>query len=69
MATELSGILEHVERIDALDLASVEPTSHVVKLTNVLREDVPIPSDEAEEMLEQAPDRAGDGYRAPSPQA
>jgi len=69
MARELSGILEHVERINALDLSAVEPTSHVVKLSNVLRADVPIPSDDAEEMLEGAPDRAGDGYRAPSPQA
>ena len=43
MAGELSGILEHVDRIAALDLDDVEPTSHVVELENVLRADVPRP--------------------------
>ena len=37
MAGELSGILEHVDRIGKLDLDGVEPTSHVVALENVLR--------------------------------
>ena len=41
MAGELSQILEHVETMNELDLDGVEPTSHVVDLTNVLREDVP----------------------------
>ena len=37
MTGELSGILEHVDRIGKLDLEGVEPTSHVVALENVLR--------------------------------
>ncbi len=37
MAGELSGILEHVDRIGELDLDEVEPTTHVVALENVLR--------------------------------
>ena len=41
MAGELSGILEHVDRIGELDLDDVAPTSHVVELENVLRADVP----------------------------
>ena len=41
IAGELSGILEHVDRIAALDLEQVEPTSHVVALENVLRSDLP----------------------------
>ena len=41
MAGELSGILEHVDRISVLDLKGVEPTSHVVQLENVLRADEP----------------------------
>ena len=41
MAGELSGILEHVDRISELDLEDVAPTSHVVELENVLRADVP----------------------------
>jgi aspartyl-tRNA(Asn)/glutamyl-tRNA(Gln) amidotransferase subunit C len=69
MAGELSGILEHVERIAELDLDEVEPTSHVVALENVLRPDEPRPSWERDEMLERAPDPAGGAYRVPSPQA
>ena len=64
---ELSKILEHVEKMDELDLDGVEPTSHVVDLTNVLREDVPRPSLDRETALAQAPDAADGGFRVPSP--
>ena len=69
MSRELSGILEHVERIQALDLDGVEPTSHVVALENVLRADEPRPSWPRERVLEPAPDAAGGAFRVPSPQA
>ena len=69
MTVELSGILEHVDRITALDLSEVEPTSHVVALENVQRADEPEASLPRELALEPAPD-ADDGYfRVPSPQA
>ena len=67
MAGELSKILEHVETMNELDLDGVEPTSHVVDLTNVLREDVPRPSLPREVALEQAPDATESGFRVPSP--
>lgn len=69
MAGELSGILEHVERIGELDLEAVEPTSHVVALANVLRADEPWPSLPRELALESAPDPAEGAFRVPSPQA
>jgi aspartyl-tRNA(Asn)/glutamyl-tRNA(Gln) amidotransferase subunit C len=69
MAGELSKILEYVETMNELDLEGVEPTSHVVDLTNVLREDVPRPSLGRETALEQAPDAAEGGFRVPSPGA
>jgi aspartyl-tRNA(Asn)/glutamyl-tRNA(Gln) amidotransferase subunit C len=69
MAGELSGILEHVDRIAALDLNDVEPTSHVVELENVLRADVPHESLPAEVALASAPDPAEGAFRVPSPQA
>ena len=69
MSKELSGILEHVERIQELDLEGVEPTSHVVELENVLRPDEPRPSWERERVLEPAPDPAHGAFRVPSPQA
>jgi aspartyl-tRNA(Asn)/glutamyl-tRNA(Gln) amidotransferase subunit C len=69
MERELSGILEHVDRISELDLQDVEPTAHVVELENVLRPDEPRPSWPRERMLEPAPDPAQGAFRVPSPQA
>jgi aspartyl-tRNA(Asn)/glutamyl-tRNA(Gln) amidotransferase subunit C len=69
MAGELSGILDHVDRISELDLDDVEPTSHVIALENVLRPDEPRPSWSQDEMLERAPDPASGTFRVPSPQA
>jgi aspartyl-tRNA(Asn)/glutamyl-tRNA(Gln) amidotransferase subunit C len=69
MAGELSKILEHVETMNELDLEGVQPTSHVVDLTNVLREDVPRPSLDRETALSQAPDASDSGFRVPSPGA
>ena len=69
MAGELSQILGHVETMNELDLEGVEPTSHVVDLTNVLREDVPRDGLDKETALAQAPDAADGGFRVPSPGA
>ena len=69
MAGELSGILEHVDRIGELDLDGVEPTAHVVDLVNVLRPDESRPSWPKDVVLEQAPDPADGAFRVPSPQA
>jgi aspartyl-tRNA(Asn)/glutamyl-tRNA(Gln) amidotransferase subunit C len=67
MARELSGVLGHIEKISELNLAGVEPTSHVVELENVLRADEPRPSWRRERVLEGAPDVAQGGFRVPTP--
>jgi aspartyl-tRNA(Asn)/glutamyl-tRNA(Gln) amidotransferase subunit C len=69
MAGELPAIIEHVERMNELDLDGVEPTSHVVALENVMRADEPRPSWERDRVLEGAPDPADGAFRVPSPQA
>ena len=69
MTGELSGILEHVDRIGRLDLEGVEPTSHVVALENVLRPDLPHESLPRDVALAPAPDPTDGAFRAPSPQA
>lgn len=69
ISSELSGILEHVDRISALDLAGVDPTAHVVDLVNVLRPDQPEASLPRERALEPAPDPADGAFRVPSPGA
>jgi aspartyl-tRNA(Asn)/glutamyl-tRNA(Gln) amidotransferase subunit C len=69
MSHELSSILDHIEKIEELDLDGVEPTSHVVEVENVLREDVPRPSWPRERVLAEAPDASDEGFRVPSPGA
>jgi aspartyl-tRNA(Asn)/glutamyl-tRNA(Gln) amidotransferase subunit C len=69
MVGELSGILEHVDRIGNLDLDGVEPTSHVVALENVLRADEPRPSLPRDVALASAPEPSEGAFRVPSPQA
>ena len=69
MSGELSGILDHIEKISELDLDEVEPTSHVVQVENVLRPDEPRESWPRERMLGEAPDATGDGFKVPSPGA
>ena len=69
MARELSGVLDHIERIGELDLEAVEPTSHVIALENVLRADEPAPSLSRERALAGAPDASNAGFRVPSPGA
>lgn len=69
MRKELSSVLDHIDRIAALDLEGVQPTSRVVDLENVLRADVPHESLPREVALAGAPDPSGGSFRVPSPQA
>jgi aspartyl-tRNA(Asn)/glutamyl-tRNA(Gln) amidotransferase subunit C len=69
MATELSKVLEHVEKIRELDLEGVPPTSHVVDVVNVLRPDRPRPSLPVDVALAAAPEPVDGGFGVPSPGA
>ena len=69
MASELSKVLDHIEKISELDLEGVPPTTHVVTVENALRADVPRPCLPREVALANAPDVADGGFRVPSPQA
>jgi aspartyl-tRNA(Asn)/glutamyl-tRNA(Gln) amidotransferase subunit C len=63
--SQLSGILDFMETLNGLDTKDIEPTSHVVSLDNVEREDAPRPCLEREEALMNAPDRTEKFYRVP----
>jgi aspartyl-tRNA(Asn)/glutamyl-tRNA(Gln) amidotransferase subunit C len=67
MSSELSSVLDHIEKISQLDLEGVEPTSHVIELENVMRADEPRESWPRERILEGAPDVAQGGFRVPTP--
>ncbi len=67
MASELSHVLDHIEKIRELDLDGVPPTSHVVDVVNALRPDEPQPSLSHEEALASAPEPLQGGFGVPSP--
>lgn len=65
MQTELAQILGHAERIQALDLDDVEPTSHSVPLANVTRPDEARPSLPQAEALRNAPEVEDGRFKVP----
>ena len=65
MRRELDGILAYIDKLRALDIDGVEPTSHAVPLTNIMRDDEPRPSFPRDEMLANAPDPHGGFFRVP----
>ena len=65
MRAEMDAILAYMDKLRSLDTTGVEPTSHAVPLRNVMRDDEPRPSFPRDDMLANAPDRAGDFFRVP----
>jgi len=65
MQAELTNILEHAERIQALDLDGVEPTAHAVPIINAIRADEVTPSLTQDEALANAPEAEDGRFRVP----
>lgn len=53
---QLDSIISFAEQLNELDTDNVEPTSHVLELKNVLREDIPAEGLPREEVLKNAPE-------------
>lgn len=62
---QLGAILEHAADVEALEVADVEPTSHPLPLSNVMRADVVSESLERDEVMAQAPDVQDGQFRVP----
>lgn len=65
MRAQLDSILSYIDKLNELDTSAVEPTSHVLPITNVFREDEVMPSLAQEEVLANAPDRHELFFRVP----
>jgi aspartyl-tRNA(Asn)/glutamyl-tRNA(Gln) amidotransferase subunit C len=61
LAGQLSDILSYVEKLEALDVSSVGPTSHLLDSGEAFRDDAEQPSLSEEEALSSAPE-PGDGH-------
>jgi aspartyl-tRNA(Asn)/glutamyl-tRNA(Gln) amidotransferase subunit C len=62
---QLSNILTYIEKLKELDTSKVEPTSHVLPMKNIFREDEVRPCLPREEVLKNAPDRTEEFFRVP----
>jgi aspartyl-tRNA(Asn)/glutamyl-tRNA(Gln) amidotransferase subunit C len=65
LTDQLSNILTYVETLNELDTQGVEPTSHVLDISNVMRDDRPGESLAQERALSNAPDKAAGHYKVP----
>ena len=62
---QLDAILSYVDKLNELDTKGVEPTSHVLPIKNVFKDDSPRPSLSPDEALLNAPEKSGHFYRVP----
>jgi aspartyl-tRNA(Asn)/glutamyl-tRNA(Gln) amidotransferase subunit C len=62
---QLGRILEYFRKIDELDLEDVEPTTHVLDVSNVFRDDEPRESLPPGEVLRNASEKEGRYFKAP----
>lgn len=58
---QLDAIIGFAEQLNELDTEAIEPTSHVLDMKNVMREDVPEKGLPREEILKNVPEHQ-DGY-------
>ena len=63
--SQLSAILEYVEKMDELDTTNVQPLAHCLPVSNCFREDVVKESLGTEKVLANAPQRDGDYFKVP----
>lgn len=62
---QIDNILTYMEKLNELDTNRIEPTSHVIAIMNVTREDVGKDSLVREDALANAPDHNDRFYRVP----
>lgn len=62
---KLESILTYVEQLKEVNVDGIEPTSHAIPITNVLRADVPTEPLSLEEVLKNAPESDGPFFKVP----
>ncbi|HUJ26480.1 MAG TPA: Asp-tRNA(Asn)/Glu-tRNA(Gln) amidotransferase subunit GatC [Myxococcales bacterium] len=65
LAAQLGSVLQYIERLNAVDVAGVEPLSFAGEAGLPLREDEPRPCLPREKVLAQAPEQDGQSFAVP----
>ncbi|MDD5108701.1 MAG: Asp-tRNA(Asn)/Glu-tRNA(Gln) amidotransferase subunit GatC [Candidatus Omnitrophica bacterium] len=62
---QLHDILGFIDKISTLDIEKITPASHILPISNVLRDDLPHKSLPVEKALENAPSKKGSFFSVP----
>jgi aspartyl-tRNA(Asn)/glutamyl-tRNA(Gln) amidotransferase subunit C len=62
---QLNSILTYIEKLSELNTAGVEPTSHVLPMSNVFRDDEVRPSLDRDRVLQNAPQQSHFFFKVP----
>ena len=65
MTAQLDSILQYIDKLNELDTSGVEPTTTVIPMVSVMREDEVRPCLKQDEALANAPDRQEVFFRVP----
>jgi aspartyl-tRNA(Asn)/glutamyl-tRNA(Gln) amidotransferase subunit C len=65
MTSQLDAILAYIDKLNQLDTTTVEPTTTVIPMVSVMRDDEVRPSLKQDEALANAPDREDAFFRVP----
>lgn len=62
---QLNNILTYIEKLGELDTTNIEPTSHVIPMANVFRDDEVQPSLDRDLVLQNAPQESHFFFKVP----
>lgn len=65
MTAQLDSILAYIDKLNELDTSNVEPTTTVIPMVSVMRDDEARPSLTQDEALANAPDRVDVFFHVP----
>jgi len=65
LSGELHGILDFIDKLKDLNVEQVKPASHILPISNVLREDKLHVSLTSQKALENAPSKKGNFFSVP----
>lgn len=65
LSKQLESILAFIDQLKLLDISSTLPTSHILPVNNVLRDDVLRPSLTVDKTLANAPKKKGNFFLVP----
>lgn len=66
LSSQLQAILDFIDKLKKLDIEGVSPTSHVLPINNVFRDDVAAESLPIEKTLANAPQKEGNFFGVPA---